>query len=100
MGEIEKNPKLYQVRDKGQITLPPNLRDKYHLNKGALFSIEDTGEGIVITPKAAITLQALKNIGRLLNEKGITLDEMMESGGKIREELYEEMYGDKTTKGE
>lgn len=40
--------KKYTVSSKGQITLPKDLRKKYHLNEGESVLILDSGEGIFI----------------------------------------------------
>ena len=40
--------KRVTVSSKGQITLPKDLRIKYHLNQGESVLVLDSGEGIVI----------------------------------------------------
>ncbi len=36
------------ISSKGQITLPKELRDKYHLREGETATVLDAGEGILI----------------------------------------------------
>lgn len=36
------------ISSKGQITLPKELRDKYHLQEGETATVLDAGEGILI----------------------------------------------------
>jgi AbrB family looped-hinge helix DNA binding protein len=36
------------VTSKGQITLPKDLRDKYHLKEGEVVVIVDAGEGVLV----------------------------------------------------
>ena len=40
--------KRVTISSKGQITLPKDLRIKYHLNQGESILVLDSGEGIVI----------------------------------------------------
>lgn len=42
--------KKVKISSKGQITLPKDLRDKYHLSCGESVIVSDSGEGIVIRP--------------------------------------------------
>jgi AbrB family looped-hinge helix DNA binding protein len=37
-----------KISSKGQITLPKDLRDKYHLSCGETVIVSDSGEGIII----------------------------------------------------
>jgi AbrB family looped-hinge helix DNA binding protein len=97
-GEIQvaekvQEPKLTRIREKGQITLPAEIRRKYNLKEGDLVGFQETPEGILISPKAVIAAKLLDEIGAKLRESGITLEEMLESGRKIRGELLKEMYG-------
>ena len=40
--------KKVTISSKGQITLPKDLRDKYHLSYGESVIVSDSGEGIII----------------------------------------------------
>ncbi|HEY7349869.1 MAG TPA: AbrB/MazE/SpoVT family DNA-binding domain-containing protein [Ktedonobacterales bacterium] len=93
MAEKVQEPKLTRIREKGQITLPAEIRRKYNLKEGDLVGFQETPEGILISPKAVIAAKLLDEIGAKLRESGITLEEMLESGRKIRGELLKEMYG-------
>ena len=48
---------------------------------------------MLVTPQEVLAMKALDRIGELLREKGLTLDELIESGRKERSSLIEEMYG-------
>lgn len=92
MTEKVQEPKLARIREKGQITLPADIRRKYNLKEGDVVGFQETPEGILISPKAVIAAKLLDEIGAKLRESGITLEEMLESGRKIRGELLKEMY--------
>ena len=90
--------KLVRVQAKGQVTLPADIRKRLGLKKGDYVAVEETPEGVLITSRAMAAIRALDNIGRALTEKGLSLEDMIESGREIREELYREQYGHLDTK--
>jgi AbrB family looped-hinge helix DNA binding protein len=85
---------LVRVQEKGQVTLPTELRKKLGLKKGDLVAVEETPTGLLITPQKVVALQALDRIGEVLREQGLTLEELIDSGAEIREELVREQYGE------
>lgn len=92
---MEVAKKAYVVQERGQVTLPKEFREKYGLKKGDVIVFRETEEGLLISPREAQVIQLLDEIGEALREKGITLDELIESGREIREELYQEKYAGK-----
>lgn len=93
--ERTPQPKLVRIQEKGQVTLPADVRRKLGLKKGDLVSVTQTAEGILITPQEVLAMQALDQIGEALRAKGLTLEELIESGREIRGKLIEEMFGSK-----
>ncbi len=85
--------KLVRVQEKGQVTLPADIRKRLGLKKGDLVAVEETPDGVLITSQHVLALRDLDRMGAILREQGITLEEWMESGRAIREELYREKYG-------
>lgn len=90
--------KLVRVQEKGQVTLPAAIRKQLGIKKGDLVAVEATADGVLITPRAVVAIRALDEIGNALREQGLTLEDMIESGKEIREELYREWYGHLDTK--
>lgn len=86
---------LVRVQEKGQVTLPTELRKKLGLKKGDLVEVVETPQGLLITPQEALAVRALDEIGAALRERGVTLEELIESGREIRDELVKEQYGDR-----
>ena len=84
---------LVRVQEKGQVTLPADIRKRLGLKKGDLVAVVETPEGVLITPQQVVATKALAEIGHVLKKQGLTLEDMIESGGEIREELYREQYG-------
>ena len=86
-------PKLSVVQEKGQVTIPAEIRRKLGLEKGDLVAFVETEQGVLISPQETIAMDALDRIGKVLKEKGLTLEELMESGREIRGKLLEKEYG-------
>ena len=85
---------IVRVQEKGHVTLPTELRRKLGIKKGDLVEVVETSSGVLITPQKVIALEALDQIGAILREQGLTLEEMIESGAEIRKELVREQYGE------
>ena len=84
--------RTYTIQENGQVTLPAEWREKVGLQKGDLVSFTETEEGLLVQPREAVAMDLLDRIGDALKEKGIDLDELIEDGRDIREELYREKY--------
>ena len=89
---------LVRVQEKGQVTLPAAIRRRLGIKKGDLVAVEETPEGVLITTRAMAAINGLTEIGDALREQGLTLEDMIERGKAIREELYREQYGHLDTK--
>jgi len=76
--------------DAGQITIPAEIRRKWGLRKGDLVAFVETEAGVVISPQEVIAMEALDQIGRILREKGVTMEELIESGREMRGKITEE----------
>jgi AbrB family looped-hinge helix DNA binding protein len=85
--------KLTRIQEKGQVTLPAELRKRLGLKKGDLVAVTETADGIVITPQEVIATQALDRLGAALREQGLSLEDLIESGREERAILIEEQYG-------
>lgn len=94
--ERNPQPKLVRIQEKGQVTLPADVRRKLGLKKGDLVSVAETEDGILITPQEVMANKLLDQIGDALRERGLTLDELIESGREIRGKIVQEKYGIKT----
>ncbi len=87
------------VQAKGQVTIPLEIRKKLNLKQGDRVVFIETSKGVVLQPAEIVVSAALGEIGKELKKKGISLEQLIESGRDIRGELIEEEYGlsDKTT---
>jgi bifunctional DNA-binding transcriptional regulator/antitoxin component of YhaV-PrlF toxin-antitoxin module len=74
------------------VTLPIDLRKKLGLKKGDLVAISETAEGILIAPQEIIASKALDEIGAILREQGLSLEDLIDSGREERAKLIREQY--------
>lgn len=89
----DTQPRLVRVQEKGQVTLPVEVRRKLGLKKGDLVAVVETDGGVLITPQGAIAMKALDRIGEVLRAQGLSLEDLIESGKAQRARLIEEEYG-------
>ena len=90
---MNSNLKVSRVQKKGQVTIPIEIRDRLGIQEGDLIAFVETDEGVLITRQEIAAMRLLNQIGQALKEKGIDLDELIESGREIRGELVKERYG-------
>ena len=79
--------KLSIVQKKGQVTIPAEIRNRWGLKEGDYVAFTETENGVMITPGEVLAMEALDRIGEALQERGISLEEILKSGREIREEL-------------
>ena len=91
---------VVRVQEKGQVTIPLEIREKLNLKKGDLVTFVETEQGVLIKPAEVIVTEALDEIGRALKEKGLDLEELVKRGREIRGELIEKEYGIRTYQSE
>jgi antitoxin PrlF len=85
--------KLVRVQEKGQVTIPREIRKKLGLKRGDLVAVMETPEGVFITPQQVVATKALDRIGDVLKDQGLSLDDLIASGRDIRTDLLQESYG-------
>ena len=90
---MSSNLKTSRVQKKGQVTIPIEIRDRLGIQEGDLITFIETDEGVLITRQEIAAMRLLNQIGQALKERGIDLDELIESGREIRSELIKEKYG-------
>ncbi|HET7093823.1 MAG TPA: AbrB/MazE/SpoVT family DNA-binding domain-containing protein, partial [Thermomicrobiales bacterium] len=72
--------KLVRVQEKGQITLPVEVRKRLGLKKGDLVSVVATPDGVLVAPQDVVAMRALDEIGEALRAQGLSLEDMIERG--------------------
>ena len=85
--------KLVRIQEKGQVTIPKEIRKKLGLKRGDLVAVMETPEGVFITPQQVLATKALDSIGEILKEQGLSLEEVISSGRELRTDILQETYG-------
>lgn len=84
-----------QIRKKGSLTLPVEMRVKYGLEEGDVFTLIDLGNGsFLITPRISQVNRLGDRVAEILNEGGITLDDLLNSLDEERASYYRENYAE------
>jgi len=87
---------VVQVRGKGTITLPIELRRAYGVDEGDVFSITALGDGsFLLTPQASKVQQLGNRIVDEMVAAGISLEDLLAALDEEREAYYREHYADR-----
>jgi AbrB family looped-hinge helix DNA binding protein len=82
--------KLPTVQEKGQVTIPAEIRSRLGLKKGDLVAFIETNQGVLISPQEVIPAADLNRMGRILGGKGLSLEELLGSGRQVRGTLLKD----------
>ena len=82
-----------RIQEKGQVTIPTEIRKKLGLKRGDLVAVMETLDGVFITPHQVVAAKAFDSIGDILKEQGVSLEELIAQGRDIRSNLLQETYG-------
>ena len=86
---------LIQVRNRGVITLPAELRDKYNIENGDVFRLIDLDGVFVLTPMVPIAPELAREIEKIRIEAGLSTEDLIQSLREQRARYYTENYGNK-----
>jgi len=81
-----------QVRNRGVVTLPAELRKKYGIQKGDSFHLVDLDGIFVLTPMVPMVPELAREIEKARIEAGLSTEELLESLREQREIYYQETY--------
>jgi len=73
-----------QIRKKGTLTLPMELRKRYQLDEGDPVTLIDLEEGIFISPKPTVLPKMVAQIEKLREQNDISLVELIEGVRALR----------------
>ncbi len=84
---------MIQIRKKGNLTLPIELRNKYDLEEGDLFTLIDLGDGsFLLTPRISQVNRLGDRVSEILKEEGVSLDDLLSTLDEEREHYYRDHY--------
>ena len=88
-----KNSSKIQIRNKGTVTIPIELRRKYGINKGDVVTLIDLGDGsFLLTPVLTQVDRFGDSVAKAMGEAGVSEDELMAALDEERERYYRERY--------
>jgi len=72
------------------VTIPVDLRRKLGVEEGDVVAFVETEDGILISPREVLAMDALDRIGKALQKQGITLEELIATGREARGRMVAE----------
>ncbi len=82
-----------RVRQRGVLTLPARMREKYGIRPGDTFRLVDLDGIFVLTPMVPMVPELAREIERMRREAGLTVEELLAGLRKQRERYVQERYG-------
>ncbi len=83
-----------QVRQRGTLTLPAGLREKYGIRTGDTFRLVDLDGILVLTPMVPLVPELAREIERVRQEAGLNTGELLAALREQREQYSREHYAD------
>jgi AbrB family looped-hinge helix DNA binding protein len=82
-----------QIRSKGTITLPAELRRKYNWEEGEVLTAIDLGNGVLILKSNPNEIDKVsRQVSRSLKEENVSLEDLLTTLDEERKTLYQELY--------
>jgi bifunctional DNA-binding transcriptional regulator/antitoxin component of YhaV-PrlF toxin-antitoxin module len=81
-----------QVRQRGMLTLPAELRTKYGIEPGDTFRLVDLNGIFVLTPMVTMVPELAREIERARIEAGLSTEELLATLREQREQYTRERY--------
>ncbi|MCK4451379.1 MAG: AbrB/MazE/SpoVT family DNA-binding domain-containing protein [Anaerolineae bacterium] len=82
-----------QVRQRGTLTLPAELREKYDIQPGDTFRLVDLDGIFVLTPMVTMVPELAREIELARLDAGLSIEELLANLREQRERYYRENYG-------
>lgn len=83
------------IRPKRQITIPREICEELGIGPGDRLELVLNGSTLIVRPKKAIALEALREIREAFQRSGITEEELQEAGRQLRQKFTGERHATK-----
>ena len=83
-----------QIRQRGTLTLPADLRAKYGIESGDTFRIVDLDGMFILTPMVPMVPELAREIEKARLEAGVDTSELLQALREERARYVQETYGD------
>ena len=91
--EKSTGPVVVQVRERGQFTIPAEIRRQMGIEEGDVFSLLQLGDTLIATRKKLVTPEIARLVEALMEEEGITLGDLLDGLEEQRRVYAREKYG-------
>ncbi|MEJ2266833.1 MAG: AbrB/MazE/SpoVT family DNA-binding domain-containing protein [Anaerolineales bacterium] len=81
-----------QVRKRGTLTLPAELREKYGIEPGDTFRLVDLDGVFVLTPMVPMVPELAREIEKARLEAGLSIEDLLKNLREQRGRYYQEHY--------
>lgn len=82
-----------QIRQRGNVTLPIDIRKRYKVQDGDTYRLIDIDGILVLVPMAPILPELAREIERARMEAGLSMDELLQGLREQRTRYVAEKYG-------
>ena len=84
---------ILQMRSKGSLTVPIELRRKYGLEEGDLLTMIDLGDGsFLLTPRVSQVDRLADRVAEAVQKEGVSLEDLLQVLNEEREQYYQDNY--------
>lgn len=91
--KAEMTTNIIQVRKKGALTLPVDLRDKYGVGEGDVYTLIDLGDGsFLLTPRVSQVNRLGDRIAEKMSGYDVNMDDLLQALDDERERYYRDHY--------
>lgn len=77
-----------QVRQRGTVTLPSDLRQKYGIQEGDTFRLIDLDGIFVLTPMVPVVPELAREIEKVRREAGLSIADLLQALREQREKYH------------
>ena len=81
-----------QVRQRGTLTLPAELREKYGIQPGDTYRLVDLDGILILTPMVPMVPELAREIERMRLDAGLSVEELLGALREQREQYHTEHY--------
>ncbi len=87
------NSATVQIRGKGTLTIPIELRRKYGLDEGDIITLIELGDGsLLLTPIITRVDRSGDRVAQAMADEEISTDQILDTLDEERESYYQERY--------
>ena len=90
--ELATSPKTIKIWERGQLTIPKEVREDLDLSDFSTVSIFRVGKNIIITPKKLLRANLARKFEKAMKKEKLTLKDLLAGLEKERERYNRENY--------